>query len=72
MAADRRGHLPLWEAPVEARPAQVLAQGLGILGVARPGFASSKGNAAGWQLNESLPLRAPRRPASRLQLLAFG
>jgi hypothetical protein len=60
VAADRRCHLPLREAAVEARPAEVLAQGLGVLGVAGPGFASSEGDAAGWQLmNESLGVRAP-------------
>lgn len=70
MAADRRCHLPLWEAAVQARPAEVLAQGLGIFGVAGgPGLASSEGDTAGWHLmNESLPLRPPRRPAPRLHL----
>ena len=60
-AADRRCDLPLWEAAVQARPAEVLAQGLGIFGVAGgPGFASSEGDAAGWQLmNESLGVRGP-------------
>ena len=59
MAADRRCHLPLWKAAVEARLAEVLAQGLGIFGVAGPGFASSEGDAAGWQLmNEPLEQRA--------------
>jgi len=60
MAADRRCHLALWEAAIQARPAEVLAQGLGIFGVAGgPGFASAEGDAAGWQLmNESLRIRS--------------
>jgi hypothetical protein len=41
MAADRLSHLPLWEAAVQARSAEMVAQGLGVLGVAGgPGFAS--------------------------------
>jgi hypothetical protein len=61
VAADRRCHLPLWEATVQARPAEVLAQGPGIFGVAGgPGFASSEGDAAGWQLmNEPLGVYCP-------------
>jgi DNA-binding XRE family transcriptional regulator len=60
VAADRLGHLPLQEAAVQARPAEVLAQGLGIFGVGGPGFASSEGDAAGWQLmHEPLGLRGP-------------
>ncbi len=31
-------------------PAEVLAQGLGVLGVAGAGFTSAEGDAAGWQL----------------------
>ena len=58
VAADHLGHLPLWEAPVEARPAEVLAQGLRVRRVAgRSRLPSSEGHAAGWQLmNESLGL----------------
>jgi hypothetical protein len=32
VAADHLGHLSLWEAPVEACPAEVLAQGPGSSG----------------------------------------
>ncbi len=57
--ADHLGHLSLREAPVEARPAEVLAQSPGVFGVAGLGFASSEGDAAGWQLmNEPVGLRA--------------
>ncbi len=35
------------EARVEAHPPEVLAQGLGVLGVAGPGLASLDGDAAG-------------------------
>lgn len=41
-------------------PCSVLAQGLGVLGVAGPGLVSSEGDAEEWQLmNESLGLRGP-------------
>jgi hypothetical protein len=56
VAADRLGHLPLWEARVEAGSLQVLAHGLGVLGVARgPGFASAEGDAAEWHLMHATP-----------------
>jgi hypothetical protein len=60
-AADLAGHPPLWEAAVEAHAAEVLAQGVRALGVARRSrLPSSEGYAAGWQLmNESLGVRGP-------------
>jgi hypothetical protein len=51
VAADRLGHLPLWEAPLEPGTLQVLAHRPGLLGIARrAGFASAEGHAAGWHL----------------------
>jgi hypothetical protein len=59
VAADHLGHLPLWEAAIEADSAEVFAQGTGVFRVAGPRLASSEGDAAAWQLmNEPLGLRA--------------
>src|SRR5580693_2622287 len=62
-AADFARYFPLPEVPVQAHPAQVLAQGFGVVRVAGPRFPSPQGHPAAWQLmHATLGLRALGRP----------